>query len=133
MFNAPNDIFSNWNKICYIRPILEPIEDEYGNQINQYGESQKYSFNYQPVTNKDEAQMQTFGQSSNGIIRAMLDTYEYQGKIKQYDLAYLYGATPEEETNAGENANYKVVTCIPQNTKILVYFERIIKNEEVQQ
>lgn len=133
MFKAPNDIFRNWNKICYIRPILDPIEDAYGNQLNQYGDSVKYKFNYEPVTNKDEAILQGYGQSSNGYVRAMLDTYNYQDKIKQYDLVYLYGATPENETYNGENANYKVVTCIPQNTKILVYFERIIKNEEVQQ
>lgn len=129
MFNAPNDIFSNWNKICYIRPILEPIEDEYGNQINQYGESQKYSFNYQPVTNKDEAQMQGFGQSSNGIVRALLNTNEYLGKIKEFDLVYLYGATPNNEAYNGANANYQVVTCIPQNTKILVYFEKLTKKQ----
>lgn len=129
MFNAPNDIFSNWNKTCYIRPILEPIIDIYGNEINQYGESVKYSFNYQPVANKEEAEMQTFGQSSNGIVRAMLDTYKYQGKIKEFDLAYLYGATPDNEENNGENANYTVVTCIPQNTKILVYFKKIVKEQ----
>lgn len=127
MFNPPNDIFKNWNKTCYIRPILEPTKDAYGNQLNQYGDSVKYCFNYQPVTNKNEAEMQIFGQTSNGIIRAMLDTYKYQGKIKEFDLAYLYGATPENETYNGENANYKVVTCMPQNTKILVYFERIIR------
>ena len=133
MFKAPNNIFLNWNKVCYIRPILEPIEDGYGNQLNQYGDSVKYRFNYEPVTNKDEAILRGYGQSSNGYVRAMLDTYKYQGKLKQFDLAYLYGATPEEESYNGEKANYKVVTCIPQNTKILVYFERIIKNEEVQQ
>lgn len=129
MFNPPNDIFSNWNKTCYIRPILKPIEDAYGNELNQYGESSKYSFNYQPVANKDEAEMQKFGQSSNGIVRAMLDTYKYQGRIKEFDLAYLYGATPEDEAYNGENANYKVVTCVPQNTKILVYFEKIVKEQ----
>ena len=73
--------------------------------------------------------MQKFGQSSNGIVRAMLDTYKYQGRIKEFDLAYLYGATPEDETYNGENANYKVVTCVPQNTKILVYFEKIVKEQ----
>ena len=127
MFNAPNNIFTNWNKECYISSILNPTEDSYGNQINQYDTPVKYCFNYQPVTNKSEAEMQPFGQSSTGSVRALLDTYEYQGKIKEFDLAYLYGATPTGETYNGENANYKVVTCIPQNTKILVYFERIIK------
>lgn len=127
MFNAPNDIFSNWNKECYISSILDPIEDDYGNEINQYGEPVKYSFNYQPVANKDEAEMQSYGQSSRGMVRALLNTNEYKGKIKEFDLAYLYGATPTGETSNGANANYRVSTCIPQNTKILVYFERIVK------
>lgn len=127
MFKAPNNIFLNWNKVCYIRPILDPIKDDYGDEIEQYGDSVKYKFNYEPVANKEEAEMQVFGQSGRGTVRAMLDTYKYQGKIKEFDLAYLYGATPDNENYNGENANYKVVTCIPQNTKILVYFERIVK------
>lgn len=34
-----------------------------------------------------------------------------------------------KESYVGENANYKVVTCKPQNVKILVYFEEIVKNK----
>lgn len=125
MFKAPNDIFSNWNKICYIRPILDPTEDEYGNEIPQYGEYQTYSFNYQPV--KDEAELKAYGITSNGTVKAVVDFNEYDNKLKAFDLAYLYGRSPENENTIGENANYRVITFVPQNTKILVYFERLTK------
>lgn len=121
-------IFQNWDKDCYISSKLTPIKDEYGNELNVYGTPVKYRFNYQPVTDKKEAEMQGYGESSNGLVRALLDI-NYLDKIKQYDLVYLYGATPEGETNNGDNANYKVVTCKPQNTKILVYFEELIKKQ----
>lgn len=125
MFKAPNDIFNNWNKICYIRPILDPTEDEYGNEITQYGEYQTYSFNYQPV--KDEAELKAYGITSNGTVKAVVDFNEYDNKLKAFDLAYLYGRSPENENTIGENANYRVITFVPQNTKILVYFERLTK------
>ena len=49
--------------------------------------------------------------------------------MKNYDLVYLYGASPENEEYNGQNANYRVITFIPQNTKILVYFEKLTKTE----
>ena len=126
---SQTNIFKNWDKVCYISSKLQPIEDIYGNQIPQYGEPIKYKFNYQPVTDNKEAETLGYGESSTGLIRALLDM-KYLNKIKQYDLAYLYDATPEGEANNGDNANYRVVTCKPQNTKILVYFEELTKAKE---
>ena len=124
MFNAPNDIFKHWNKPCFIASKLDPTEDIYGNEITQYDVPKKYIFNYQPVT--DEAELAAYGITNKGVVRAIL-TNNYLGKIKEYDLAYLYGATPDNETKNGQNANYVVKTFIPQNSRILVYFERRVK------
>ena len=111
MFNPPNDIFSNWNKTCYIRPILEPTEDEYGNQLKQYGESTKYKFNYQPVTNKKEVEVkvpQEYEASVFMVGDALIHScvyqdartgngYDFKPQIEhikpissKYDLVYYY-------------------------------------------
>lgn len=123
----PNDIFSNWNKDCYIRKkIDEATYDEFGNELPKYEEAKKYRFNYQPVTaDADEAILKPYGVTFEGTVKALVDI-KYDGEFSRYDLAYLYGATPEEDYN-GRNANYRVITAIPQNMKILVYFERLTK------
>ena len=172
MYNtSQTNIFKNWDKDCYISSKLTPITDIYGNEINQYSKPIRYKFNYQPVTDQKEAETQGFGENSNGLVRALLDM-NYLNKIKQFDLAYLYGAIPYDicsdtkylenkeyyvknnnnftklvegtdyqvgdtiekelynpEKKNGQNANYKVVTCKPQNIKILVYFEELTKKQ----
>ena len=126
---TPNNIFVNWNKICYIRSRLEDVtEDEYGNETQKYGSPKKFIFNYQPVTNDaDKAFLKPYGITIEGTVKALVNI-KYNGELNKYDLAYLYGATPDNEKYDGENANYRIVTAIPQNMKILVYFERLIKS-----
>lgn len=129
MFRAPNDIYTNWEKICYVRPIIEPLKDDYGNQIPQYGEAKKLRFNYEPVTNDaEEAQLKSYGITGVGTVKALVNI-KYINQMKNYDLVYLYGASPKNEEYNGQNANYRVITFIPQNTKILVYFEKLTKTE----
>ena len=148
---APFNIFKNWNKVCYIRQRVwqeatYPMElgfpsskryvndredvtiDEYGNEIAKYFEPKKYFINYQPVTNDaDKANLKPYGVTMEGTVKALMDA-KYFGELNRYDLAYLYDATPDEEMYDGQYANYRVVTAIPQNMKILVYFERLTKN-----
>lgn len=148
---APNNIFKNWKKVCYIRQRVwqeatYPMEvkypsskryvneneevyiDEYGNELERYYEPKKYLLNYQPVTNDaDEANLKPYGITLEGTVKALMDA-KYFGELNRYDLAYLYDATPFEEEYAGQYANYRVITAIPQNMKILVYFERLTKN-----
>lgn len=131
MYNiSQTNIFKNWDKVCYISSKLPSIEDEYGNQIEQYGEPIKYKFNYQPVTDQREfATIEKYGGQSDGSIKALVDYNKFKGKIKDFDLAYLYDATPIDEEKYGEKANYRVVKSIPQNTKILIYFEILTKKQ----
>lgn len=125
---APNDIRKNWNKVCYIRKRSEDVTlDEYGNEIQAYLEPKKYLLNYQPVTSDaDEATLKHYGITLEGTVKALMDI-KYDGELSKYDLAYLYGTTPENEEYDGQNANYRVITAIPQNMKILLYFERLTK------
>lgn len=129
---APNDIFKNWNKVCYIRKRVTSSDgditiDGYGNEIQNYKVPQKYIFNYQPVTNDaDEAVLKPYGITLEGTVKALVDA-KYDGELEKYDLAYLYGASPKDEEYDGQFANYRVITAIPQNMKILVYFERLTK------
>ena len=129
---APNDIFRNWSKVCYIRKRIvsdegDVIIDEYGNEIQKYEEPKKYIINYQPVTNDaDEAILKPYGVTLEGTVKALVDI-KHEGELNKYDLVYLYGATPNNEEYEGQNANYRVITAIPQNMKILVYFERLTK------
>lgn len=126
---SSTNIFKNWDKICYISSKLPSKEDEYGNQIELYDTPVKYKFNYQPLSSQEYATIQRYGGQTESSVRALLDYNKFIGKIKEFDLAYLYGATPIGEKINGENANYRVVKALPQNTKILVYFEPLTKNK----
>lgn len=126
MLNTPNNIFKNWYKECYIRPRLEPILDDYGNEIPQYGDYKLYRFNYQPVS--DEAEMKAYGITNTGTVKAIVDR-KYLNEIHEFDLVYLNGASPVDEQFTGEKANFRVITFFQQNTKILVYFERITNSK----
>lgn len=129
---APNDIFRNWRKVCYIRKRNTSDEtgitiDDYGNEIQNYEDAVKYILNYQPVTNDaDEAILKPYGVTLEGTVKALMDI-KHEGELNRYDLAYLYNATPIGEEYAGQNANYRVITAIPQNMKVLIYFERLTK------
>lgn len=130
MFKAPNHIFRNWNKDLYIANKKEVILDDYGNEIVTYDTPFYFGkVNYQPLTKKDlEAYIKVYGETENSIVSLLID-YTEDGRFKAFDLAYLYGATPEGEEVNGANANYIVRSYKPQNTKIMVIFEEIVKED----
>lgn len=130
MFKAPNNIFQNWNKDLYIANKKSVRLDDYGNQIVTYDKPFYFGkVNYQPLTKKDlEAYIKVYGETQNSIISLLID-YTEDGRFKAFDLAYLYGATPKGEEVNGANANYIVRSYKPQNTKIMVIFEEIVKEE----
>ena len=51
---------------------------------------------------------------------------KYDNKFKEFDLAYLDGATPEGETINGANANYRIYSVQPQNVVIRVFFIKLV-------
>ena len=130
MFKAPNHIFQNWNKDLYIANKKDVTLDDYGNEIVTYDTPFYFGkVNYQPLTKKDlEAYIKVYGETQNSIISLLID-YTEDGRFKAFDLAYLYGATPNGEQVNGANANYIVRSYKPQNTKIMVIFEEIVKED----
>lgn len=128
MFKAPNNIFRNWNKDMYISRKEKVIYDDYNNEIVIYGEPFYYGkVNYQPLTGKSlEAYMKAYGETENNIVSCLINHTD-KDKFKTFDLAYLYGATPNGENKYGDNANYKIRAFKPQNTKIMVLMEEIVK------
>lgn len=130
MFNAPNNIFQNWNKDLYIAPKIGVEIDDYNNQIVKYDKPFYFGrVNYQPLTKKDlDAYIEAYGETKNSIVSALIN-YADKDKFKEFDLAYLYGATPKGENENGDNANYLIRTFKPQNTKVMIIFEEIVKEE----
>lgn len=127
-FNARNNIYANWNKPMYIATKKEVVIDNYGNQIVKYNEPFYFGkVNYQPLTTKRlEAYIQTYGETENNVVSCLID-FKDRYKFNIFDLAYLYDTTPQDEIENGANANYKVRAFKPQNTKIMVILEEIIK------
>lgn len=130
MVYKSNGIFTNLNKKIYIASKKSVTRDKYNNEIINYDIPFSLgSFNYQPLQGEDlQAYMSVFGETKNKLVRVFLDI-RYKNKLKEFDLAYLYGLTSANEEINGENANYVVRTCAEQNTKIMVVFEEIIKEE----
>ena len=130
MFKPKNNIFANWNKDMYIATKKDVTYDDYNNEIVNYNEPFFFGkVNYQPLTGKSlEAYMQAYGETENNIVSCLIDHAD-KDKFKAFDLAYLYGKTPKGENKYGDNANYKVRAFKPQNTKIMVLLEEIIKEE----
>ena len=115
----------------YIATKKEVIYDDYNNEIVKYNKPFYFGrVNYQPLTTKQlEAFMRAYGETENNVVSCLIN-FKDKDKFKIFDKAYLYDATPEGETIYGENANYVVRAFKPQNTKIMVIMEEIVKEEQ---
>ena len=124
------NIFPNYYKKLWIATKTDSVFDDYGNEIPKYNKPFLLgTFNYQPMTQEEIRDFkQVYGETKNKLVRLYLDN-SYLGKIKDFDVAYLYGNTPSNEVENGYNANYEVRLVAEQNTKIWVVFEEIIKEE----
>lgn len=133
-FNPKNSVFKNWNKDLYIATKKGVVYDDYNNGIIEYNEPFYFGrVNYQPMNWRDlQSYMSAFGETTKHIVGLLID-YNDLGKFKEFDLAYLYGATPDGEEINGSNANYIVKSYKPQNTKIMVVFEELIKDNSEQE
>lgn len=124
-------MFYNYKKPLYVaNKDKEPLIDEYNNEIVTYSEPFLLGrFNYQALFGQDlYSFMSAFGETQNKLVRVFIDS-KYKGMVNQFDKVYLYDANPKNEDINGENANYIVRVCTPQNTKIMLIFEEITKEE----
>lgn len=120
--------FENVKSKCYIGSKLESEFDDNGNEIKKYDTPEKYFFNIQPVTVAgNSSEIQAFGENANRMkVAVITNRKKYEGKFKEFDCAYLDGATPEGESINGQNANYRVHSVQTQNVVIRVFFIKII-------
>lgn len=130
MFKPKNNIFNNWNKDMYIATKKDVTYDDFNNEIVNYNKPFFFGrVNYQSLTGKAlEAYMQVYGETKNKVVSCLIN-YIDKDKFETFDVAYLYGKTPNGENKNGDNANYKIRGFNPQNTKIMVLLEEIIKEE----
>ena len=104
--------------------------DDYNNEIVNYSKPVFFGkVNYQPLTGKNlEDYMRAYGETRNNVVSCLID-YNRSNEIRDFDLVYLYGNTPKGEQKYGDNANYIVRAKKPQNTKTMLLFEEIIKED----
>ena len=73
-----------------------------------------------------DSEVREFGELANSMrVGVLIPRNAYLGKFNEFDLAYLDGASPNNERINGENANYRIYAIRPQNVVLKVYFLKI--------
>lgn len=133
-FNPKNSVYQNWNKKLYIARKIGVTYDDYNNQIIEYDKPFYFGrVNYQPINSRElQDYMSAYGETNNKLISLLIDSKD-RNKFKEFDLAYLYGATPDGEKVYGDNANYLVKAFKEQNTKIAVILVELTKDNTIEE
>lgn len=108
----------------YLASFIREDTDENGDPINIYGAPIQFESTLNSLSGSTD--IAVYGDKISRMCKTLLDYDGWIDKIKEKDVVYLYGATPDNEEMNGDNANYKIVAVLPQNLKIQVYFERIV-------
>ena len=114
----PND----WKKPVYIASFDKVETDEEFNEIRYYKEPVAYEINYQPVSSYLDIQM--YGKDTTEMYKMVIPIKD-KDLFKEYDVAYLNGATPEGEVNYGDNANYVMLPPKIGNAVVIIYCQKI--------
>lgn len=118
------NILKRWYKKVYIaRKIGSQLDVDY-NETAVYDKPKVYKMNIQPAN--ADSDLEAFGETSFGMMRAIVPYEDFNNKISEFDVAYIY-TTPEGENVYGENADYRVKSVSVQNLAISIYFEKITK------
>ena len=112
-----------WAKKLFIASKTGTDLDDEGNEITTYDTPIEYSFNYRGV--KSYAEMAEFGEKAS-ITQRMVIPISYNGVFKEFDVAYLYDATPDGENNNGDKANYVLLPPRVGNSVIIIYMQKIL-------
>ena len=130
MFGKPLNTLSNSHKPMYIAHKKGIRYDDYDNELPIYEEPFFYNMvNYMPlVGNELEAYTKAYGETTNSIVRCFVD-YTDTNLFHEFDIAYLYGNTPDGEIQIGDNANYIIRAVKEQNTKTMILLEEIVKGD----
>lgn len=119
-----------WNKTIYIAKKIGIQEDDYGKTVTIYEKPKKYEMNVQPISSSPD--IAEFGENSNLIQKAVIEYDKYFNEFKEFDVAYLDGATPDGEEINGEKANFRLYPPRNQNKCIVLYFERLTQGKLMQ-
>lgn len=118
----PNTNIESWSKDLYIASkIAEDVDDE-GNSISVYDTPEQFKFNYRGV--ESEAESAEFGEDTK-LMQRMVIPIKYKNVFKEFDVAYLDGATPDNEVVNGSNANYRLLPPRNGGSVIVIYLRRI--------
>lgn len=113
----------DWKKELYIAPKTKIDYDDEGNEIIVYDKPiGPLKFNYQPINSSSD--IAEFGENAKIMQKAVIPI-SYKNQFKEFDVAYLDGATPNNEINYGDNANYKLLPPRNGNAVIIIFFEKI--------
>ena len=112
----------NWVKECWIASKKSITYDDEENEIIVYDKPVKYEFNYQPTMSDSE--IVEFGEKARIMQKAVIPI-TFKDKFKEFDVAYLDGNTPKEETVFGSQANYRLLPPRNGNAVIIIYFEKL--------
>lgn len=129
MYYNPNrqDVLKIKSKL-YIAKYLSTDQDENLNQKQVYDTPKKYYFNVMPVN--QDSEIKEFGELVTSMkVAVITEKLKYYNKFTEFDKAYLDGATPNNELENGDNANYRVYAIRKQNSIIRVYFLKIVNNQ----
>lgn len=118
------NVFKRWYKKVYIAKKIGSTIDENFNETTLYDTPILYKMNIQPANASSD--LEAFGETSFGLMRAIVPYESFKDKIKEFDVAYIY-ETPEGEKENGDKADYRVKSVSVQNLAMSIYFEKITK------
>lgn len=111
---------SSWRKTVYIAKRLSVTRVK-GDQTQVFDTPTPYTLNVQPMN--EQTRIEMFGANAKKMFKALVVNQSYD--INELDKVYLDGASPDEEENNGDNANYIVRRVAKQNIVNAYYFESI--------
>lgn len=100
----------------------DELVDSHGNR--PYDEPFLFRENLASVDGKSEKE--EYGDRVRNMYKSVVMRKKWEGRIKENDVAYLDGVTPDGEKQNGSNANYRVESA--RNTSLnmmTVYFEKL--------
>ena len=126
-----------FDKEIYIAKRLR-IETNYnGYDVEYFEKPKRYRMNYQPL--EGVMTYSRSGENTNSTqYVAFVDRNVYQGIIRTGDKAYLSDESILEEdlkqltlydNEYCEQANYRVISVLPQNKKMKIVFKKILDSE----
>ena len=125
MYNINRQPVHKVKSVIYIASRTGYTQDEFLNQTETFAEPIKYYFNVQTVSSDSE--IREFGENANSMkCISITEKTKYLNKFNEFDRVYINN-TPDNESENGENADYRIYSVRNQNTSILIYLKKLVK------